>query len=357
MVFRTYLGRVLVAGAALLCFASVTHAQPLSVSYSRWSVEGRAVRATIRLPIDDMDLLLQIDRDMDGTLTDAEIEQARQGVARYAVSHLQVSANGTPLTGSLQSVGRWKDKQQFPYLEAQITYASQQVIDDVSIRVTLLTDLYAGHRNLAEIAVGDRRAEFVFQHASTYTVRRGAGSGWQTAKSFLSLGIEHIFTGYDHILFLFGLLLVGRGFRNLVAIVTSFTLAHSTTLTLATLGFVQPARWTIEGAIALSIAYVGVENLVSTNMSHRWKIAFGFGLVHGFGFATILRDMELPRSALLISLFTFNAGVEVGQIAIVALMVPLLRLIQRTQYHERIIRYASAFIVAMGLYWFYERVF
>jgi hydrogenase/urease accessory protein HupE len=304
-----------------------------------------------------MDLLLRLDRDLDGVISDAELEGAHTGLARYVAERIEVLADGTVLAGSLRTVGRWTDRQQFPHLEAQVVYPSGRVIDDVRLRVTLLTDLYAGHRNLAVMSVGDQRHECVFQRGNVYTVQRGAGSHWQVARSFLVLGVEHIFTGYDHILFLFGLLLVGRGFRNLVTIVTSFTLAHSTTLTLATLGLVWPASWTIEGAIALSIAYVGLENLVSTNMSHRWKIAFAFGLVHGFGFATILRDMELPRRALMTSLFAFNGGVELGQLAIVALMIPVLRVIRRTQYQERVIRYASLVIVAMGVYWFYERVF
>ncbi len=354
---RTRPGLVLVAAAALLALAGRAGAHPLSVSYSDWVVEGRAVRAIVRLPLDDMDLLLRLDRDLDGTVSDTELAAARDPIAHYMTARITVTADGVTLAPSPAAVTRWKDSQGFPYVEAQFTYPAAGSIDAVTLATTVLQDLYAQHRNLGAIANGERREEFVFQHGNSYRVRRGMGSGWQTARSFLALGIEHIFTGYDHILFLFGLLLVGKGFRNLVAIVTAFTIAHSTTLTLATLGFVTPAAWTVEGAIALSIAYVGVENLVSTNMSHRWKIAFVFGLVHGFGFANILRGMDLPRSALAISLFTFNAGVEAGQLAIVGLMVPVLRWIQRTRYHERVIRYASLVIIVMGLYWFYERVF
>ncbi len=349
--------RILLLIGALLALAGPAGAHPLSVSYSHWAVEGRAVRAVVRLPLDDMDLLLRLDRDLDGGVSDAEIAAERDAVSGYMTGHTRVTADGAALAPALQALARWTDQQGFPYVETQLTYTSPRAIDTVTLGTTVLQDLYSQHRNLAEIVDGDRRDEFVFQHGNTYQVRRGAGSGWQTARSFIALGIEHIFTGYDHILFLFGLLLVGKGFRNLVAIVTSFTLAHSATLTLATLGFVTPAAWTVEGAIALSIAYVGIENLVSTNMSHRWKIAFVFGLVHGFGFANILREMDLPQRALAISLFTFNAGVELGQLAIVGLMVPVLRGIQQTRYHARVIRYASVAIIVMGLYWFYERVF
>ncbi len=357
MVIRPIAARLFLA-AALLAVAAPLAAHPLSVSYSRWTVQGRAVQLVVRLPIDDMDLLLRLDRDLDGTVSDDEILRGRQGLARYVLDHVRVDADGQALAATVRGVSRWEDRNRVPHAEVRLEYPSERPIDTVTLQVRVLTDLYAGHRNLAEIEEGDRRIEYVFQHAGTIAVQRGGGtSRWQTARSFLSLGIEHIFTGYDHILFLFGLLVVGRGFKQLITIVTAFTLAHSTTLSLATIGVVAPAVWTVEGAIALSIAYVGFENLISKDLARRWRIAFVFGLVHGFGFANFLRAMDLPQSALAISLFTFNIGVEIGQVAIVGLMFPLLRAIQRTPHHERIIRYASVIILVMGLYWFYERVF
>jgi len=204
--------------------------------------------------------------------------------------------------------------------------------------------------------IAGRREQFVFDAHHVYEGRAAAGRAWATLSSFVRLGIEHIFTGYDHILFLFGLLLVGTGLRNLVAVVTSFTVAHSATLALATLGVVTPVPWTIEAAIALSIAYIGIENLLVPNPRYRWKISFLFGLVHGFGFATVLRDMHLARTGLAMSLFGFNAGVEIGQIAIVSVMYPLLQLLGRTPYRLAVTRVASCFITAVGLIWFYQRI-
>jgi hypothetical protein len=141
-----------------------------------------------------------------------------------------------------------------------------------------------------------------------------------------------------------------------VAIVTSFTVAHSATLALATLGIVQPVPWMIEAAIALSIAYIGFENLLVRNPRYRWKITFLFGLVHGFGFATILRDMQLPRAGLVVSLFSFNIGVEIGQIAIVGLMYPVVIAASRTRHRLLITRVASGAIAMVGLLWFYQRI-
>ena len=185
--------------------------------------------------------------------------------------------------------------------------------------------------------------------------RRGSGL-WRTSVEFTWLGIEHISTGYDHLLFLLGLLLVGRGLRDLVAIVTAFTVAHSLTLILATLGVFEPVGWVVEAAIALSIAYVGIENRVVEDVKHRWRITFAFGLIHGFGFAGILREMELERGGLIVSLFSFNFGVELGQVTIVALVWPLLRLLQAHPRRRLITRLASSVIVAFGLFWFVERV-
>ena len=141
-----------------------------------------------------------------------------------------------------------------------------------------------------------------------------------------------------------------------MAVVTSFTVAHSATLALATFGVVSPVPWTIEAAIALSIAYIGIENLFVPNPRYRWKISFLFGLVHGFGFATVLRDLHLARAGLAMSLFGFNAGVEIGQIAIVSAMYPLLQLVARTPYRVAVTRAASSAITAVGLIWFYQRL-
>jgi hypothetical protein len=188
-----------------------------------------------------------------------------------------------------------------------------------------------------------------------WTGQAGVTSIWRTVREFTLLGIEHIFSGYDHILFLLGLLLVGRGFRNLVAIVTSFTVAHSLTLAIATLGIVQPVGWVIEAAIALSIAYVGLENLLVKEVRHRWRLTFVFGLVHGFGFAGVLQEMNLQTSGLLLSLFSFNIGVEIGQIIIVALFWPLLVQLAKSAHRRLVVRLISISLLIFGILWFLER--
>jgi hydrogenase/urease accessory protein HupE len=178
-------------------------------------------------------------------------------------------------------------------------------------------------------------------------------------RSFVAAGIHHIFIGPDHILFVVGLLLLGGGMARLLKIVTAFTLAHSLTLALATLEIVNPPARLIEPAIALSIVCVGLDNLRAHagRADRRAWIAFGFGFVHGFGFASVLREFGLPREALGWSLFAFNVGVEVGQACIVGAIAPLLAWVSRaSQPSGKRIAFAGSCAVALaGTYWFIER--
>jgi hypothetical protein len=180
-------------------------------------------------------------------------------------------------------------------------------------------------------------------------------------KKFVPGGIYHIFTGPDHILFIVGLLLLGGSLARLLTIVTAFTIAHSITLSLAALDIVDPPAHLIEPAIALSIIYVGIDNLMvgKGGRDMRAWIAFFFGFVHGFGFAGVLREFGLPRQALGWSLFSFNFGVEIGQVCIV-LVVGLLLAVLRGRHQalaHRVAVIGSVGVILAGCYWFIQRVF
>ena len=179
-------------------------------------------------------------------------------------------------------------------------------------------------------------------------------------KTFIPAGIHHILIGPDHILFLIGLLLLGGGWKALLKIVTAFTIGHSITLSLAALDLVTPSPHIIEPAIALSIVFVGADNLVrGGGRDVRALIALTFGLVHGFGFANVLREFGLPREALGWSLFSFNVGVEIGQLFIVLLVATALALVRRRSeiVGSRVAFAGSLVVVAAGAYWFVQRVF
>jgi len=185
-------------------------------------------------------------------------------------------------------------------------------------------------------------------------------SALPTLMEFLWLGVQHIWTGYDHLLFLFALLVVCRTFRSIVAIVTCFTLAHSLTLAAATLDWVRLPASLVEPIIAATIVYVGAENLWrrGEEPAGRWLLTFGFGLIHGFGFASILRDLGVGADpgGILGPLFAFNLGVELGQVAIAAVLMPLVwRLRQRPAFVTRGVPALSGLIALMGLYWLLER--
>jgi hydrogenase/urease accessory protein HupE len=180
--------------------------------------------------------------------------------------------------------------------------------------------------------------------------------------SFLRLGIQHIWTGYDHLLFLFGLLVVCRSFKSLVSIVSCFTLAHSLTLALATLNLVTISSRFVEPMIAASIVFVGLENLFRNGREPvgRWALTFVFGLIHGFGFASALRELGVGTngSGIVIPLVSFNVGVELGQIAVAALVLPLVWWLRQNKvFLARGVPALSSLVAAAGFYWLLQRTF
>lgn len=181
-----------------------------------------------------------------------------------------------------------------------------------------------------------------------------APSGWF---SFFKLGMNHILTGYDHLLFLFALLLRKQSFKQYASIITAFTLAHSITLTLAVLGWISLPSRIVESVIALSICYVALENIFRKEIRYRAVITFLFGLIHGIGFSDILREMGLPKSHLAVDLISFNLGIECIQLCIVLILLPVLIFIQKKNFFKPALMYGSFAITAMGAFWLVERLF
>ncbi|MFP7297186.1 HupE/UreJ family protein [Neobacillus niacini] len=175
--------------------------------------------------------------------------------------------------------------------------------------------------------------------------------------SFFKLGMLHILTGYDHLLFLLALLLRKQTFKQYAAIITSFTIAHSITISLAVLGVITlPSRF-VESVIAFSIVYVALENIFRKEIRHRWGLTFLFGLIHGLGFANILKEMNIPKSDLALALVNFNIGIEVVQLALVLLVLPLLTYMFKLKSSGLIIKAVSIIVAALGGFWLIERIF
>ena len=224
------------------------------------------------------------------------------------------------------------------------------------IRDDLFDVLGADYHTLARVDTPSRTLQFAFDPgAREMQVSAEDGAGFA---SFVWLGVEHILTGWDHLLFLLVLLLRGGGWLSLTKIVTAFTLAHSVTLTLAALDVVTLPDRLVEAVIALSIAAVAAENLAARPLvSRRWLVSFCFGLVHGFGFSSALRELGLPRHGLVLALLGFNAGVEIGQALVIALALPALVLLQRTRWEPRVTWSSSLAVLLVGVVLFLERAF
>ena len=211
----------------------------------------------------------------------------------------------------------------------------------------------------ALLAEERRTAEFDIDAAVApdAAVAFDAASAPPGAIGFLPLGIQHILEGWDHLLFLLALVLPGGSLGNLVRIVTAFTIAHSLTLAAAALEFVSLPAAPVEALIALSIAWVAAENLARVrSMSRRWVVAFAFGLIHGFGFASVLRDIGLPSRSLLSSLLWFNVGIELGQVLVVLLLVPVLAWLGRARLGKPVPYALSAVIFVASVALFVQRL-
>ena len=258
----------------------------------------------------------------------------RETVLAYVQGYLTVRSGGThPCKVS----GRRLLLQGRRNVVLKYDYRCPRRVEQLRLRYDLLFDLDASHRAIVSVHDGPRSSSHVLNARRRDLRLERDVSPWDNAGDFLVLGVEHIFTGYDHLAFLIGLLLVVgvRGDRwpqslgYLLKIVTSFTVAHSVTLVTSALGWISVPSSVVEPAIAASIAYVGLENLLARQPRYRWLLTFAFGLVHGFGFAYVLQEIGLPRNGLVLSLAAFNLGVELGQVGVVALLFPVVRLLCR----------------------------
>jgi hypothetical protein len=238
-----------------------------------------------------------------------------------------------------------------------VVFACQEAARDVVIRDDLFDVLGADYHTLARIDAPDVSTQFAFTPEAR-EIRVSLSAARRGVASFVVLGIEHILTGWDHMLFLLVLLLRGGGWWSLAKIVTAFTVAHSVTLALAVLDVVTLPDRLVEAIIALSIAFVAAENLFfSPVVARRWLVSFAFGLVHGFGFSAALRELGLPSQGLALSLFGFNAGVEIGQAVVVAVAIPVLALLHDTRWERRMVWSSSLAILLVGVVLFVERAF
>lgn len=229
-----------------------------------------------------------------------------------------------------------------------------------TVGVQYFEDFGARFKTFGRVNFAGEIEQFIlteFSSGTTLTLDADGANPFKQIYAYIVQGVFHIFEGADHIMFLFGLLLLGGRFVNLLKIVTSFTISHSVTLILAALEIVVLPVWLVESAIALSIVYIAIENFFVEGIDKRWLVTGFLGFVHGFGFANVLGEFGLPANYQIPTLFAFNLGVEVGQIVIVAAMLPFIWLVVRARFHKYFVWAGSLIIFVFGATWFLERAF
>jgi hydrogenase/urease accessory protein HupE len=347
---------VLLAG-----FLQPAEAHPVPFSYLDLRLESSAVELTLVAHAYDLAHDLGINTDApDQLLTTQMLETHRKAIGDLVTGRLKVAANGRALAAEPWSEPEALfDRQsirlrtRFTTMGAPGSVAVTAKLFPYDPRHQTFVNFYEGEDLTTQAILDGERSSFEY-FAGT---RQGTLA---VIKKFVPAGVHHILIGPDHLLFLVGLLLLGGTMRQLLLVVTGFTIAHSITLSLAALNIVTPPARLIEPAIALSIVYVGADNLlVRGGRDVRGWIAFVFGFIHGFGFANVLREMDLPRRALGWSLFSFNIGVELGQLLVVILVASALAAVRaRSETVSRRLAVAGSIIViAAGAFWFIQRVF
>lgn len=307
-----------------------------TTGYASVSVDGRTVRYALTLPADAMG--------------------GGKSLPDAIIAHVVVEADDAPcigVTGPAQP-GSVKAGNIF----AVVLYACPAPVRTLRIKDGMDRLLGGDHHTIADVRWPNGESQVIFEQGSRSAdigigPRESADQGRKGAADILvahlSQGIEHILLGYDHLLFVIALILPGGSIGSLLAIVTAFTIAHSLTLALSVLGIFTLPGWIVEPVIALSIAYVGFENLyLRKTLSRRWGVSFLFGLVHGFGFAGALVEVGLPIHGLAPALVGFNLGVEFGQATVVAVALPLLLTLRRFTWQPRAVQLASVTIMALG---------
>ena len=353
------LQRVALSFLILGLLAPAVHAHPIPFSYLDLRLNDGQIEGTLVAHIEDLAHDLNVDPP--GALLDAKIAESRKdAIAELIRARLTLLADGQPVGWKLLGVEPLPDRQA---VSCELRFDT--TVKPSALRIQCALFPYdPQHQTFLNVYEEDRlvHQEIFTQDHLIFVYRPGDRQGWMSVvKEFIPAGVYHIFSGPDHVLFIIGLLLMGGTLSRLLGIVTAFTIAHSITLSLAALNVINPSPRLIEPAIALSIIYVGIDNLMvgKTGRDVRAWIAFFFGFVHGFGFAGVLREFGLPREALGWSLFSFNFGVEIGQACIVIVVASLLAAIRNRNQAlaRRIMKVGSVCVILAGTWWFIQRVF
>jgi hydrogenase/urease accessory protein HupE len=346
-----------VAALAFLAFATPLSAHPIPFSYLDLRLTAGAIDGT--LVVHNFDVAHELNVQPPERLLDPVLLAAHaDSIVKIVAGRLELEAGGRPLAATWSAPEVVAERQSIRF---RVRFEPES--DPGSVAVAALLFPYdPNHQTFVNIYEGDALTQTILDGGKArFEYFSGTRQGIAAIIGrFVPAGVHHILIGPDHLLFLIGLLLLGGTLQRLALVVTAFTVAHSITLSLAALDLVAPPARIIEPAIALSIVYVGADNLlVQGGRDMRAWIAFAFGFIHGFGFANVLGEMDLPRRALGWSLFSFNLGVEIGQLFVVVVVASAFAAL-RTRSEaasRRLLVGGSVVVVAAGAFWFVQRVF
>jgi len=362
--------RALLLALFMLAMAPAFAHKP-SDSYLTLTVNKATVDGQWDIALRDLDFALNLDQDGNGDLTWDEVRSQHGIIADYALSRLAISsdAGACSVAAGEQLVDNHTDG---AYTVLRFKAVCPGAPAALTVGYRLFAELDPQHKGLLKLSAGDITSTAIFgPDNARQSLSLRAPSRWSQFADYVKNGVWHIWIGFDHILFLLSLLLpavlvpmvkgqtqtLRAATLDVLKVVTAFTLAHSLTLTLASLHLVSlPSRW-VESAIAASVVVAALNNLFPLFPGKRPWAAFGFGLIHGFGFASVLADLGLPQGALALSLFGFNVGVELGQLAIVAVFLPFAFMTRRTWFYRQLTTTGSALIALVATVWLVERAF
>ena len=354
----------------MLLAGAVASAHDERFSSSRVEVKANEVLWTVDVGVAGLEKVIRLPAG-ELELTDAELQDSKSDIVGYLQECLKVDINGNTVEGEpgalepLYATGATGQKY-ISYARLHFRFPSTAEVKRVQLSARLFLTVIKNHQ--AAIIVSWGGVQRIYTKYGPFELDLTAGrlnpTILGTAAEFILWGMHHIFIGYDHIAFLMALLLAAQRLRDMVRVVTSFTVAHSITLLLAALDLIRLPGAVTESLIAASIVYVAVENYFITQGSHRWMLTFAFGLVHGLGFSSVLRERLQDLQSIAVPVVSFNLGVELGQITILLLVLPVLTLIRRApddKARERrqwwLVRIGSAPIFLLGSFWLVDRVF
>lgn len=360
MIFRTLFVVLLVL------YSSWCHAHPPGLSSLDVLIKSTQVDAKVTFALQDIEAFSPMDSDLDAEVSDAEREAAKPAIAKLMSEQLGLVIDNQPVKPAESGLVTF-DVQNNAQVMFSYAVAPQKQLRIQSNFLSLLPD---GHQQYLTMRTAEGRVlqeKMLTKQNFDALLDMGAGemaegssvSLFATFSDFFKLGVEHIVTGYDHLLFLFALLAVTHSFWPAIKIITFFTIAHSITLACAGLNLVDLPSSFVEPFIAATIIYVAVENIIrGDHPKGRHWLTFGFGLVHGFGFAGVLRELDISsgEAGILLPLLSFNLGIETGQILVASMVLPMIWwLNNRVETAEKFLKGCSFLVSLMGLYWLLER--